>query len=52
MDFTTMWNSHTLKLHLKYHIEKTTEVLIDLAYQAGGFDNISLVVIEGDKDES
>lgn len=36
----------------EYDIEKTTEELINLAYQAGGFDNISLVVIEGDKDES
>lgn len=35
-----------------YDIEKTTELLMELAYKAGGFDNISLVVIEGDKNDA
>lgn len=33
-------------------LDNTADVLMTKAYEAGGFDNISLVILKGDKDES
>jgi len=41
-----------IKDTFKYDIEKTADLLMELAYEAGGYDNISLVIVEGDKNES
>lgn len=32
----------------EFEIQKTADTLIELAYEAGGFDNVSIIVVEGE----